>query len=112
MSWAEFFHAMKSRISIRRTTCLKTIVRRSKTACTLLLPLLLLLMLPAAVQAQFSYVTNNDGTITITEGCRSGALTIPATINGRSVTSIGGEAFAWCSRSPASGTTRFIPAPA
>ena len=52
-------------------------------------------MLPTAVQAQFTYVTNN-GTITITGGsggCPSGALTIPDTINGLPVTSIGDWAF-------------------
>ena len=42
MSWAEFFQAMKSRISIRRTTCIW------------LLSLLFVWTLPAIVQAQFS----------------------------------------------------------
>jgi hypothetical protein len=68
-----------------RTTCLKS-----------LLPLLLLLTLPAAAQAQYNYLTNN-GAITITRyDCSSGAVTIPSTINGLPVTSIGGEAFENC----------------
>ena len=47
-----------------------------------LLPLLLLLALPAAVQAQYTDTTNN-GTITITGYTGSGgAVTIPDTING------------------------------
>jgi len=56
------------------------------------LVLLLLLALPAAVQAQFSYVTNN-GSITITGyDCPTNpvALVIPETITGLPVTSIGG----------------------
>ena len=61
-----------------------------RTTCvTSLLPLLLLLTLPAAVQAQYNYMTNN-GTITITGYTgSSGAVTIPSTINGLPVTSIG-----------------------
>jgi hypothetical protein len=57
-----------------------------------LLPLLLL-ALPAAVPAQFTYTTNN-GTITITGYTGpSGAVYIPDTINGLPVTSIGDWAF-------------------
>src|ERR1035438_7421287 len=66
-----------------------------RTACaSKLLPLLLLLTLPAVVQAQFSYTVNN-GTITITGG-PGGAVTIPSTINGLPVTSIGDDAFWFC----------------
>ena len=58
----------------------------------------LLLALPAALQAQFTYTTNN-GTITITgypfPGPK-GALTIPSTITGLPVTSIGSGALASC----------------
>ncbi|MEK7677089.1 MAG: leucine-rich repeat domain-containing protein, partial [Verrucomicrobiota bacterium] len=55
--------------------------------------LLLLLTLPAVVQAQFNYTTQN-GTITITGYTGSGgAVTIPSTINGLPVTSIGDFAF-------------------
>ena len=58
-----------------------------------LLPLLLLLTLPAVVQAQFNYTTNN-GAITITGYTGpGGAVTIPSTITGRRVTHIGDRAF-------------------
>jgi hypothetical protein len=58
--------------------------------------LLLWLTLPAVVQAQFNYTTNN-GTITIAEYTGpGGAVTIPSTINGLPVTSIGQEAFYQC----------------
>ena len=53
-------------------------------------------MLPALVQAQFVFVTNN-GAITITGYTGSGgAVVIPATTNGWPVTSIGDEAFYQC----------------
>jgi hypothetical protein len=56
----------------------------------------LLLALPAAVQAQFTY-TVTDGRVTITGYTGSGgAVTIPATIEGLPVTSIGEQAFAAC----------------
>jgi hypothetical protein len=71
--------------------------RRAARAGILLL-LLLLLTLPAAVQAQFSYTTNADGvTLTITGYAGpGGAVTIPDTINGLPVTSIGYRAFREC----------------
>ncbi len=54
-----------------------------------------LLALPAMVQAQFNYTTNN-GTITITGYTGSdGAVTITATINGLPVTAIGPGAFSY-----------------
>ena len=57
---------MKTRTSTPATRCRKTVAHRLTTACARqLLPLLLLLALPAAVQAQFTYVINN-GTITVT----------------------------------------------
>jgi hypothetical protein len=55
----------------------------------------LLLALPNTVQAQFTFTTNADGiTLTIT-GCTNpvGAVDIPSTINGMTVTGIGYEAF-------------------
>jgi hypothetical protein len=65
-----------------------------KLMLTILLAALLLLAAPAAMQAQFTYTTN-DGAITITGYTGSGgAVTIPPTINGLSVTSIGHYAFA------------------
>ncbi len=70
---------------------------RLTTACAKrLLPLLLLLALPGAVRAQFSCTTNN-GTLTITGYTGpGGAVTIPSTINGLPVTSIGADAFWFC----------------
>jgi BspA type Leucine rich repeat region (6 copies) len=62
----------------------------------ILLPLLLLLTLPAVVQAQFNYTANN-GTITITGYTGSGgAVIIPDNIFGLPVTSIGSGAFQYC----------------
>src|ERR1035441_3491021 len=66
-------------------------------------PFLLLFALPAAVEAQFQFVTNN-GAITITAYAGpGGAVTIPNTINGWPVTNIGDEAF-WNCRSLSSVT--------
>jgi hypothetical protein len=57
--------------------------------------LLLLCTLPAAVQAQDYTYTTNNGTIVITKYIGSGgAVTIPGTITGLPVTSIGNGAFA------------------
>jgi hypothetical protein len=67
---------------------------RVKTAC---ITRLLLLMLPAVVQAQYTYTTNN-GAITITGYTGSGGVvSIPGTITGLPVTSIGYRAFYSCS---------------
>src|SRR4029453_14297274 len=61
-----------------------------------LLPLLLVLTLPVAVQAQYHYLTKN-GAITITEGnCFDGALPIPDTIEPLPVPSTGIAAFNGC----------------
>jgi hypothetical protein len=64
---------------------------------SLFLPMLLMLLtLSAVVQAQFNYTTN-DGTITITKYTGSGgAVTVPDTINGLPVTSIGDYALYGC----------------
>ena len=60
-----------------------------RTACAMRLLLLLLLTLPAVGKAQFNYTTDN-GAITITGYTGpGGAVTIPDTINGLPVTSIG-----------------------
>src|SRR5215472_3102657 len=54
---------------------------------------MLVLVLPAIAQAQFTYATNN-GTITITGYTGpGGAVTIPSTINALPVTAIGRNAF-------------------
>jgi len=54
---------------------------------------LLLLALPIAAQAQFTYMTQN-GAVTITGYTGPGGnVTIPSAINGLPVTSIGDEAF-------------------
>jgi len=64
-----------------------------KTPIKPLLSALLLLALPAAVHAQFTFTTNN-GAITITKYTASGGdVIIPDTTNGYPVTSIGSTAF-------------------
>ena len=58
-----------------------------------------MMVLPAAAHAQFTFITNN-GAITITGYTGPGrAVTIPDTINGLPVTSIGEMVFGNCSRS-------------
>jgi hypothetical protein len=81
------------RCSFARTPCSRRPSTRLRTACaTWLLPLLLLTP-PAALQAQFQFVTNN-GAITITKYTGSGgAVIIPDTTNGLPVTIIGSRAF-------------------
>jgi hypothetical protein len=72
---------------------------RLRTACAVnLLPLLLLLALPVAVQAQFLYhATNNNSAIFITGYTGpGGAVTIPDTINGLPVTGVGWPGFNGC----------------
>ena len=92
---------MKTQNSFSTTTHPKTLAGRFRTTCAAsLLPLVLLLALPAVAQATFNYTVHN-GTITITRYTGSGgALTIPSSIlvNGVSlpVTSIGDEAFSDC----------------
>ncbi len=87
---------MKTRDSFATTTCPNPVAGRLRTDCAAKL-LALLLTLPATVQAQFNYTTNN-GTITITGYTGSGgAVTIPDTIDGLSVASIGNYAFIYCS---------------
>jgi len=56
----------------------------------------LLLALPATVDAQFTYITNADNTITVTgstDGSGLSTVNIPAAINGLPVTRIGDYAF-------------------
>jgi hypothetical protein len=58
-----------------------------------LLAILLLLSMPAVGQAQFTFTTNNDGSLNISTYSGSGALTIPDTFNNLPITSIGYNAF-------------------
>ena len=61
-----------------------------------LLPLLLLMALPALVQAQCTFTTNN-GTLTATGYAGlAGDLVIPSTTNGLPVTGIAPWAFNYC----------------
>jgi len=63
---------------------------------TCLLIWLLLLALPAVVNAQFGYSNNGNGTCTITSYTGSGgSVIIPTNINSLTVTSIGQQAFAY-----------------
>ncbi len=89
---------MKTKTSFATPTCPNTLAGRLRTACAArLLPLLLLLALPAVVQAQYDYTVNN-GAITITNYTGpGGAVTIPGTINSLPVTSIGSHSFEGCS---------------
>ena len=69
----------------------------TRRCATKVLPLLLVLTLPAAVQAQFDYRTNN-GMISITRYTGSGGdVTIPDSTNGLPVTTIWHYAFLGCS---------------
>ena len=69
---------------------------RSHRHASWILPLLLL-ALPATAQAQFSYITN-DGSIMLTRYIGpGGAVTIPSTIDGLPVTSIGRGTLAFTS---------------
>src|SRR4030095_4525524 len=93
-------HAMKTNSPrsshVHRAVSKKQLLVRAACA-TRLRPLLtlLLLTLPAVVQAQFNYTTEN-GTITITGYTGpGGAVVVPDTIDGRPVTSIGYHAFAF-----------------
>jgi hypothetical protein len=86
---------MKTQNSFVTTSCPNTVAPRLRTASAARL-LLLLLTLPAVVNAQFTYTTNN-GVITITGYTGpGGAVTIPSTINDRPVTSIGDNVFDYC----------------
>jgi len=62
-----------------------------------LLPLLLLLVLPAVVKAQFTFTTNTDGSLNIYQYTgTNNVVIIPDTTNGLSITSIGDYAFEFC----------------
>jgi hypothetical protein len=90
---------MKTQNSFATTSCPNALGGRLRTASAArLLPLVLLLTLPAVVQAQdYTYTTNDDNTITITGYTGSGGdVTIPDTINGLPVTGIGNNSFFDC----------------
>jgi hypothetical protein len=75
-----------------------------------LLPVPLLSMLPAMAQAQYDYYVNNDGTITITRYFgNGGAVAIPSTFNGLTVTGIGDGAFAQANGNGGTVTSVTIP---
>ena len=88
---------MQTKTSLARTPCLRPLPTGLRTSyATWLLPLLLLTP-PSALQAQFTYTTNN-GAITITGYAGTNpAVTIPETLKGMPVTSIGDNAFYDCS---------------
>ena len=91
-SWGSAFVSLVC--SVNATVWLRL---KATWVARLLAHLMVLLTLPAVVQAQFNYTTNN-GTITITGYTGSGgAVTIPSTITGLPVTSIGDYAFTYCS---------------
>jgi len=87
MKWVPFITraASQERLPVFRTACAST-----------LLPLLLLLSLPAGVRAQFQFITNN-GVLTIVKYTGAGgAVTIPSMANGYPVASIQGYALSNC----------------
>jgi hypothetical protein len=90
---------MKAETAIARTACQRTMAGRLRTPCAArLLPLLLLLALPAVVKAQFAYEVTN-GTITITGyNGPGGVVVIPSAVNGVPVVGIGDNAFLNCTR--------------
>lgn len=88
---------MKTQIYITSTTHPNASVRRFRTACASI-ALLLPLASPFAVQAQYNYHDNGDGTCIIVSYTGSGNVAvIPDKINGLLVTGIGEYAFAGCS---------------
>ncbi len=88
---------MKEITSILSTTCPRMIAERLRNACgRRMLPLLLLLLVPGAVQSQFNYTTN-AGAITITGYTGpGGAVSIPDTIDFLPVSHLGERAFYGC----------------
>jgi hypothetical protein len=84
-----------NRLNLKSTGELGAAARRNLRA-TRMLPLLLVLMLPAMVQAQFTYKTNN-GAITITGYTGAGGtVVVPDTTNSYPVIAIGAHAFMNC----------------
>jgi len=90
---------VKAKPSLTGTICMEAAVRHLTVACaTTVLPLLLC-VLPATGQAQFSYTTTIGGAIIITGStCSVESETILSTIKGLPITGIGDSAFSGCSR--------------
>lgn len=88
---------MEATFRERAPALLRTAARHSNPArAARMLPLVLLLALPAAARAQFVFTTNN-GAITITGYTGpGGAVIIPGSTNGYPVTRIGNDAFSFC----------------
>jgi hypothetical protein len=55
-----------------------------------------MLPLPAVLQAQFTFTANNGAITSTSPSCLGGAVTVPDKINGWPVTSIGDDAFDYC----------------
>lgn len=88
---------MKTKCSITKTVCPTRVARHLGITGAFIL-LLLVLALPPSVQAQFDYTTNS-GAVTITGyNGPGGSVTIPKTIDGLPVTSIGNYVFMMCAR--------------
>ena len=84
---------MNAETSIARTACPKAMAARLGAAWA---SSLLLLALPAALEAQY-YCTTNNGAITIAGYAGPGGpVSIPGTISGLPVTGIGDGAFEYC----------------
>src|ERR1017187_1035026 len=95
MSPPHQINATRRKVNMNPTNHSKSIPQRARHHISrwCLLPLLLLLALPAAVKAQFLYTTNN-GAITITQYTGPGGdVTIPDTITGLKVATVGSTAF-------------------
>jgi len=88
---------MKTNLAPPRLIPFPKEVKRALPGLPHLMLFLLLLLLPAAVQAQFACYTNLDGSITISGYAGpGGAVNIPSEINGLPVTSIDRLAFLHC----------------
>jgi hypothetical protein len=84
---------MKARTFFARTTCPEPNAPRLITACARSLTALLVLMLSAQVQAQFSYWTQDDTVMILAYTDSGGAVTVPETIDGLPVTRLGDNSF-------------------
>jgi len=88
---------MKVQNSFSTTTNPNTLAGRLRSDCVArLLPLLLLLALPAAVQAQYDTMYTGGSVMIVRYNGAGGNVIIPRTIGGLPVTSIGGGAFSGC----------------